>query len=132
MMVALVLDQSFDGLSDLVERMPVWAVNGPKIRALAENIWAASEPWSSERGLTLFNAVETKDREDECLGQIEMLEWHHPDASALLLIGLANSPKLRDGLSNLGYDLELHEEELIARRRSDTSRRGPPKPVASN
>jgi hypothetical protein len=117
MKVAVVVDPCYSGLADLRRVMPVWAVDTPSNRSLATQIWRSPE-YSQERGLTLYNIGDVAATEENCLSEIDMIELHHPQTTALLLIGLSDTATLRSGLEELGYSLEKSGGDILACRSS--------------
>ena len=98
--------------------MPVWAVDTPSNRSVAEQIWEASDPAIAVDGFTLFKIYDITAREQNCLSQIDMIELHHPKSATFLLIGLIDTTTLRAGFAELGYSLETSGGHLLARKTS--------------
>ena len=109
--VAIILDDAYLNLRQLSEQMAVWAVDTPANRASMYELW--SEVATPGNDLTLFNGGNATS--SECLPfPVATIEMHHPDATALLLIGLSKTSGLEEGLLQLGYSLEVRGDALLA------------------
>lgn len=107
--VALILTPSFETLKDLIERMPVWAVDVPEHRSP----FSIPKERAYQDWLTLYK-THSVSLEDECINQIGSIEEHFPGMSHVLLVGLKQSPKLEKDLRDIGYVLVRHGIELVA------------------
>src|SRR5450631_2624570 len=81
--VSVVLDRSFGSrLSDLLATGPVWIVDSPVNRAVAENLWAQSPSRSHLEGATTFKAAEADSPEEMLIGNLGTIDLHHGFYSA--------------------------------------------------
>ncbi len=115
--VAIVVDPAFSDLAKLLDEMPVWIVDTPTNRANVEKLWpSVKQRWPSIDRLTIYQVSDSRNRENNCLDEVDAVELHHPDATTLFLVGLENTPSLRAGFEELGYGIEITGPALIARR----------------
>ena len=113
--VSVILDRSFGSqLSDLSGMGPVWIVDSPVNRAVAENLWAQFPTRSHLEGVTTFKAAETDSPEDMLIGNLGTIDLHHgsysadPPYTVLEIVGTPLTAKIEAALSALGFDSFYH------------------------
>jgi hypothetical protein len=121
MTVAIVLDPAYPGLEELVEQMPIWAVDSAPHRAIAERLWQVRGA-DAFQGITLFKVADERDPEGNCVNVIGDVDLHHGVYSsgskieALKVIGTMPSDRLREELGAYGFvTLEKTLDGFIAR-----------------
>jgi hypothetical protein len=109
--VFVVLDRNYGArLTDLVEIGPVWIVDTPVNRAVAEKIWAADRCHSHLDGVTTFKFVPDSSEEDVVINKLETTDLHHgiyssdPPYTILEIIGTPVTPRLKAELALFGFD----------------------------
>ena len=109
--VSVVLDRSFGSrLSDLLAKGPVWIVDSPVNRAVAENLWAQFPTRSHLEGVTTFKAAEPDSPEDMLIGNLGTIDLHHgfysadPPYTVLEIVGTHLTARIEAALSDLGFD----------------------------
>ena len=108
MIVAIVLDPAFAGLELLAERMPVWAVDAPHNRSVAEKVWHSRGGADAFQGITVFQPQHGTNAEANCLEILDQVDLHHgvhssgQQIQSLHVVGALPSESLRSELSSLG------------------------------
>ncbi len=81
--VALVVDPTFGArLEEIAARMPVWIVDTPTNRPIAERHWQECPGQSHVDGVTTFSVDPTRPREEWCIGELPAIDLHHGEYSA--------------------------------------------------
>lgn len=108
MQVGLVLTTDFGPrLEGLARRMPVWVVDTPANRAVAEMLWGRRD---AEFDLTTFQVPADVAAEDWCLSMLHAIDRHHGEDAAdspydsLVVIGAQLNPDIREALVGLGFE----------------------------
>jgi len=109
--VYVVVDREYGNrLPELAQSSPVWIVVTPVNRASAQRIWAANPNRSHLDGVTVFKFLEGSSPEDILINELDTIDLHHgthstnPPFTILEVIGSAISTRLKDELSNFGFD----------------------------
>lgn len=109
--VSVVLDRSFGSrLSDLLATGPVWIVDSPVNRAVAEKLWAQFPSRSHLEGATTFKAEEADSPEEMLIGHLGTIDLHHgfysadPPYTVLEIVGTPLTARIEAALSDLGFD----------------------------
>jgi hypothetical protein len=102
--VAVVLEPETEQLEALANTMPVWAVESPTNRSVAEQFWAKF-PSVNQRdvGITLFRAADVNDRYDSFIRVLDQVEEHHWGLDQLHVFGLKLTQQVRSDLQILGF-----------------------------
>jgi len=111
-LVAIILDDEYPELRATSQQMAIWAVDTPANRATMTELWAGAKAPSND--LTLFKTATGVSKDLQLLSKVPTIELHHPDARVLLLIGVGETPALRDGFLELGYSLKKRGDDLLA------------------
>ena len=121
MTVAIVLDPAYPELEQLVEQMPVWAVDSSLHRAIAERLWQILGA-DAFQGITLFKVTDELDPEGSCVNVVGDVDLHHGVYSSgstietLRVIGTMPSDRLREELRAYGFaSLEATSDGFVAR-----------------
>ena len=107
--VAIVVDPAYLCLTELVEQMPVWAIDVPAHRAVAEAEWKSRGPADAWQGITLFKVTDELDRLGNLLDALDQVDLHHGVYSSgsrievLKVIGVSASTEVFDELRPYGF-----------------------------
>jgi hypothetical protein len=109
--VFVVVDRDYgQRLAGLAEEGPVWIVDTPANRSVAQQIWASHPNRSHLEGVTTFKVPEGASSEDMLTNELDTIDLHHGTQSAnspytvLEVIGIAISEKLKAELGKFGFD----------------------------
>jgi hypothetical protein len=109
--IFVVLDQEYGGrLSELAQTGPVWIVDTPPNRSVAQQIWAANPNRNHLIGITTFKFAEGSSSEDILINELDTIDLHHgtysanPPYTVLEVIGTKLSARLKAELSQFGFD----------------------------
>ncbi len=109
--VFVVLDREYgEQLSRLVEKSPVWIVDTPKNRTVAQSIWSADTSRSHLEGVTTFKTRDDSSPEDTLIQELETIDLHHgvysanPPYTVLEVIGTAISDRVKGKFAEFGFD----------------------------
>lgn len=81
--VFVVLDRDYgQRLAELAETGPVWIVDTPANRSVAQEIWAARPNRSHLDGVTTFKAPKDASSEDILIDELDTIDLHHGTHSA--------------------------------------------------
>jgi hypothetical protein len=109
--VIVVLDREYGKrLSELVARGPVWIIDTPTNRTVAQKIWAADVNRSYLDGVTTFKAESESSLEDALISELGTIDLHHgvysanPPYTVIEVIGASITDKLKGKISQFGFD----------------------------
>lgn len=109
--VFVVLDREYgQHLAELAERGPVWIVDSPGNRTVAQQIWAAHPNRSHLAGVTTFKVPDGASSEDTLINEMDTIDLHHgidsanPPYTILDVIGTEVTPRLKAELGEFGFD----------------------------
>jgi hypothetical protein len=109
--VCVVLDRDYgERLSLLVEQSPVWIVDTPLNRAVAQSIWSADTNRSHLEGVTTFKTRDDSSPEDMLIQELETIDLHHgvysanPPYTVLEVIGTRISDRVKEKFAEFGFD----------------------------
>jgi len=109
--VSVVLDRAFGSrLAELLVLGPVWIVESPVNRAIAEGLWAQFPTRNHLDSLTTFKAAETDSPEEMLIGNLGTIDLHHgfysadPPYTVLEVVGTCLTPRIEAALTDLGFD----------------------------
>ena len=112
--VCIVVDRKFgERLADLERGVPVWIVDTPPNKAVAQRLWEERPEESHLTGITTFDDDESSSPEDTLLAKLETIDLHHSGYSAnppytiLEVIGTRLSPIIEKEMSVYGFN-EFH------------------------
>src|SRR5215471_2612830 len=81
--VFVVVDRDYGTpLAELAESGPVWIVDTPANRSVAQQIWAAHPNRSHLQGVTTFKVPEGTSSEDILINELDAIDLHHGTYSA--------------------------------------------------
>ena len=107
--VSVVLDRAFGSrLSELLG--PVWIVDSPVNRAIAEEVWSQFPKRNYLDGVTTFKAGETDSPEEMLVGNLDTIDLHHgfysadPAYTVLEVVGVGLTPTIEAALADFGFD----------------------------
>jgi hypothetical protein len=107
--VFVVVDREYgQRLTALTQEGPVWAVDTPANRAVAQHIWDAEPNRSHLQGITIFKFPKDGSPEDILVNELDTIDLHHgtysanPPYTELDVIGTAITPRLRTELGQFG------------------------------
>jgi len=109
--VFLVLDRNYGpALIALSEKGPVWIVDTPENRKVAQQIWKANSEASHLEGVTTFKFVESSSSDDMLTNEFETIDLHHgsysadPPYTVLEVIGARLTEKVKAELARFGFN----------------------------
>ena len=109
--VFIVLDRDYGfRLRKLSESGPVWAVDSPANRGVAQEIWKEFPSRDHLDGITIFTAGEGTSPEEAFIVEFDTIDLHHgvysaaPPYTIARVIGTSLTDKLRAVLSPYGFD----------------------------
>jgi hypothetical protein len=81
--VFVVLDRDYgERLLELARSGPVWIVDTPQNRAVAQNLWAANPNRNHLEGVTTFKAGDDCSSEETLINELDTIDLHHGSYSA--------------------------------------------------
>lgn len=108
--VLVVLNREYGArLADLAQTGPVWIVDTPPNRGVAESIWAAAPGRSHLGGVTTFKFAPESSDQDILISQLNTIDLHHgeyssdPPYTILEIIGTHLTSRLKAELSEFGF-----------------------------
>jgi hypothetical protein len=102
--VALVVEPENPQLDSMATTMPVWAVESPSNRSVAERFWSRfPNANQTDVGLTLFQTRDLNSRYDNFVGVLDTLEEHHWGLRQLYVFGIELTAQVQDDLQVLGF-----------------------------
>jgi hypothetical protein len=109
--VFVVLDPAYgQRLDELAKNGPVWIVDTPANRSVAQQIWTAAPNRSHLEGVTTFKFPENSSSEDILINELDTIDLHHgihsanPPYTVIEVIGAGVSDKVKEALSEFGFD----------------------------
>jgi hypothetical protein len=109
--VSIVLDREYgQRLVELAETGPVWIVDTPENRTVAQEIWASHPNRSHLEGVTTFKVSDGTSSEDMLIHELDTIDLHHgaysanPPYTVLDVIGTAITARLKAELEEFGFD----------------------------
>jgi hypothetical protein len=109
--VFVVLDRDYgQRLVDLVQTGPVWIVDTPSNRTVAQRIWAGDPNRSYLEGVTTFKFTEGSSSEDILINELATIDDHHgtysanPPYTVIEVIGTGISDKVKDEMARFGFN----------------------------
>jgi hypothetical protein len=109
--VFIVLDREYgERLSGLAEKSPVWIIDTPNNRAVAQVIWSANPSRSHLDGVTTFKAGKDSSPEDALIQQLETIDLHHgvysanPPYTVVEVIGTGITERAKAEFAEFGFD----------------------------
>jgi hypothetical protein len=109
--VFVVVDRDYgQRLAALAQIGPVWIVDTPANRTVAQQIWAAAPNRSHLEGITTFKVPEDDSPEDILIYELGTIDLHHgsysanPPYTVLDVIGTAITARLKAELAQFGFN----------------------------
>lgn len=109
--VFVVLDREYGKrLIELAVKEPVWIVDTPTNRHVAQEIWAADPNRSDLDGVTTFKVDGDCSPEDGLIGELGTIDLHHgiysanPPYTIIEVIGANISERIKEEFSRFGFD----------------------------
>lgn len=109
--VFVVVDRDYGRhLAALAQTGPVWIVDTPANRTVAQQIWAADPNRSHLEGITTFKVPESGSLEDILINELDTIDLHHgthsanPPYTVLEVIGTAITARLKAELGQFGFN----------------------------
>ncbi len=109
--IVIVLDPELDegSLWTILSRFPVWAVDSPHNRKIAEQYWPSSSAPMTERGISLFSVENNAAREHNLGVSLELVDDHHnewaasPAYNAVRVVGIDVTPQVLRTCEEFGF-----------------------------
>lgn len=112
--VFVVVDREFgEKLAELERGVPVWIVDTPTNKPVAQRFWNERPDESHLTGITTFNDLNSLSPEDMFLGHLDTIELHHgscsvdPPYTVIEVLGMPLTDKAKSQLSECGFN-EFH------------------------
>jgi len=112
--VYVVVEREFgEQLASLAPGVPVWIVNTPFNRVVAQRLWKERNQEGHLAGITTFKDLESLSAEDLLVSELDTIDLHHGSNSAnppytiLEVLGAPLSDRIKAELSQYGFD-EFH------------------------
>jgi hypothetical protein len=109
--VFVVLDREYgERLLELAGSGPVWIVDTPRNRAVAQHLWVANPNRDHLDGVTTFKAGDGCSSEEILINELDTIDLHHgsysadPPYTVLEVIGTPISERLKAELSHYGFN----------------------------
>jgi hypothetical protein len=116
--VYVVVDREFgEKLSELEKGVPVWIVDTPTNKPVAQRFWNEHPDESHLIGITTFNDLLSLSSEEMLLGRLDAIELHHGSHSADLpytvieVFGTQLTANAKNVLSEYGFN-EFHVSSM--------------------
>lgn len=101
--VVVVLDGGYgQRLRQREINVPVWIVDTPTNRAVAEQLWAEEPQQTHFTGVTTFKAS-APSPEETLLDQIDTIDLHHPSFTDLEVVGVPLTERIRAELKEYRF-----------------------------
>jgi len=125
--VYVIVDREFGGqLTDLEQGAPVWIVDSPTNKPVAQRLWKERADESRLTGITTFKAPDSLSPENMLLAELDTIDLHHgphsadPPYTVIEVVGAPLTAKAKTELSKYGFD------EFHAKSKGFTARRPVP------
>jgi hypothetical protein len=112
--VYVVVDREFgEQLAKLLPGVPIWIVDTPPNRAVAQRLWKEHHQEGHLTGITTFNDYKSSSAEDLLVSELDTIDLHHGSHSAsppytiLEVLGTPLNDRIKVELSQYGFD-EFH------------------------
>ena len=113
--VCVVVDRNFgDRLAEFPRGVPVWIVDTPSNKPVAQRLWKERPDESHLTGITTFNDMESSSPEELLIAELASIDLHHGEHSAdppyteLEVLGTRLTDAARQALAAYGF-AEFHE-----------------------
>jgi|SRR5271155_4962548 len=122
--VYLVVDLEFgEKLAELEPGVPVWIVDTPTNKPVAQRLWKERPHESHLSGITTFDDFGSSTPEDILLSQLDVIDLHHgiysakPPYAVLEVVGTQPSARAKNEMSEYGFnEFETNSTGFIAKR----------------
>jgi hypothetical protein len=108
--VCVVVDRNFgDRLAELPRGVPVWIVDTPSNKPVAQRLWKEGPDESHLTGITTFNDVESSSPEELLIAELDSIDLHHGPYSAdrpytvLEILGTRLTDSAKQALAEYGF-----------------------------
>jgi len=108
--ICIVVDREFgERLTTRAPGVPVWIVETPVNRDVAQRLWKERPQEGHLTGITTFKASESSSAEDLLLNEMNTIDLHHgsyssdPPYTVLEVLGTPLSDRIRGELSEYGF-----------------------------
>jgi hypothetical protein len=109
--VYVVVDRAFgEKLAELERGVPVWIVDTPTNKPVAQRFWNERPDESHLTGITTFNDLNSLSPEEMLLGHLDTIELHHgshsadPPYTVIEVFGTQLTASAKNGLSEYGFN----------------------------
>jgi hypothetical protein len=109
--VYVVVDREFgEKLAELERGVPVWIVNTPTNKPVAQRFWNERPNENHLTGITSFNDLNSLSPEEILLSHLDTIELHHgshsadPPYTVIEVFGAQLTPNTKNVLSEYGFD----------------------------
>ena len=113
--VYVVVDRNFgERLVELPPSVPVWIVDTPSNKPVAQRLWKERPNETHLTGITTFNDMESSSPEELLIEELDSIDLHHgahsadPPYTVLEILGTRLTDRAKDALAVWGF-AEFHE-----------------------
>jgi hypothetical protein len=101
----VIVERSFgERLATLPEGIPVWIVDTPKNKPVAQRLWKARQHHDHFTGITTFNDNSSSSPETILISNLDTIELHHPRYTQLEVLGTPLTDEIRTELGQYGFN----------------------------
>ncbi len=109
--VCVVVDRNFGGrLAELPRGVPVWIVDTPSNRPVAQHLWKEGPDESHLTGITTFDDMESSTPEELLIAELDSIDLHHgaysadPPYAVLEVLGTRLTDSVKHSLAACGFE----------------------------
>ncbi|HTS12932.1 MAG TPA: hypothetical protein VMH00_12500 [Candidatus Limnocylindrales bacterium] len=114
--VCVVVDRNFgERLAGLPRGVPVWIVDTPSNKPVAQRLWKERPDENHLTGITTFDDMEASSPEELLIAKLDSIDLHHgahsadPPYAVLEVLGTRLTDRAKHALAAYGFD-EFHED----------------------
>lgn len=113
--VCVIVDRNFgERLAELPRGVPVWIVDTPSNKPVAQRLWKERPNESHLTGITTFNDMESSSPDELLIEELDSVDLHHgvhsadPPYAVLEVLGTQLTDSAKHALAAYGFE-EFHE-----------------------
>lgn len=126
--VYVVVDRDFgEQLAELEQGAPVWIVDTPTNKPVAQRLWKERPNEGYLTGITTFDDMKSSSPEDMLLAYLDTIDLHHgiystdPPYTVIEVLGTPLTTKAKNGLAAYGFSEFRGTSEGFTARRAKTA-----------
>ena len=116
--VCIVVDRNFgERLAELARGVPVWIVDTPSNKAVAQRLWKERPNESHLTGITTFDDTESSSADELLIAELDSIDLHHgvhsadPPYTELEVLGARLTDTAKQALAAYGF-AKFHENSI--------------------